>query len=408
MKNAIGIVAEYNPFHNGHALHLAGARRLVGENAPAVAVMSGSFMQRGEPAFADKWLRAACAVNFGVDVVFELPTVFSCRSAEFFAAGAVQLLAATGVVKYLAFGAETADAETLTQATAYINAHQNELRGIIKSGSSYAAAQTQLLADAGIKFDANQSNDILALEYCRALQKYAPDIKPLVIRRQGAGYNDNDIESSTASASAIRTEYAANGLTGKILQQLPPQTHELLQQAAEENALGYDAAVLSALVLYRLQMLAPAQIAAACECSEGLENRLKDLANASGIEQIINDAATKRYTKSRIRRLLMQLLLDADKTIFTQAEPQYLRLLAFNNRGTELLGDMRKNTALPVITKLGRNLKNCLTGDAERDSKIVQQLELDVKAANICGLLRHNHKNLYNSDFTSSPIYIPQ
>ena len=408
MKNAIGIVAEYNPFHNGHALHLAGARRLIGENAPAVAVMSGSFMQRGEPAFADKWLRAACAVNCGLDVVFELPAVFSCRSAEFFAAGAVQLLAATGVVKYLAFGAETADTETLTQAAAYINAHQNELRGIIKSGSSYAAAQTQLLADAGIKFDANQSNDILALEYCRALQKYAPDIKPLVIRRQGAGYNDIDIESSTASASAIRTEYAVNGLTEKILQHLPPQTHELLQQAAEANALGYDAAVLSALVLYRLQMLAPAQIAAACECSEGLENRLKDLAGASGIEQIINEAATKRYTKSRIRRLLMQLLLNADKTIFTQAEPQYLRLLAFNNRGTKLLGDMRKNAALPVITKLGRNFKNCLTGDAERDAKVIQQLELDVKAANICGLLRPNHQNLYNSDFTSSPIYIPQ
>ena len=230
MKNAIGIVAEYNPFHNGHALHLAEARRLVDENAPAVAVMSGSFMQRGEPAFADKWLRAACAVNCGVDVVFELPTVFSCRSAEFFAAGAVQLLAATGVVKYLAFGAETADADTLTQAAAYINAHQNELRAIIKNGSSYAAAQTQLLADAGIKFDANQSNDILALEYCRALQKYAPDIKPLVIRRQGAGYNDNNIESSTASASAIRMEYDANGLTEKILQQLPPQTHELCRR----------------------------------------------------------------------------------------------------------------------------------------------------------------------------------
>ena len=104
----------------------------------------------------------------------------------------------------------------------------------------------------------------------------------------------------------------------------------------------------------------------------------------------------------------MQLLLDTDKTIFTQTEPQYLRLLAFNNCGTDLLGDMRKNAALPVITKLGRNFKNCLTGDAERDAKIVKQLELDIKAANICGLLRHNLKNLYNSDFTSSPIYIPQ
>ncbi len=406
MKNSIGIVAEYNPFHNGHALHLGEARRLAGENLPAVTVMSGSFMQRGEPAFASKWLRAHCAVTCGADLVFELPVVFSCRSAEFFAKGAVQLLAATGVVKYLAFGAETADSDTLTQAAAYINSHQDGLRKIIQSGTSYAAAQTQLLQNAGINFNADKANDILALEYCRALQKYAPEIKPLVIRRRGADYNNNDIKNYYASASAIRKEYLSNGMTDSILRQVPAATHKLLQDAAQTGRLGFEEKLLSTLIIYRLQMLTEAQIANACECSEGLECRLKQFASAAGMEEIINDAAGKRYTKSRIRRLLMQLLLDTDKTIFANAQPHYLRLLAFNSRGAGLLSQMRTTAQLPVITKLGRNFKNCRTGNAALDEQILQQLQLDITAANITELLRPARQNLYNSDFLHSPEYI--
>lgn len=406
MKNSIGIIAEYNPFHNGHALHLAEARHLAGENLPAISVMSGSFVQRGEPVFASKWLRARCAVLCGVDAVFELPTAFSCRSAEFFARGAVQLLSATGVVKYLAFGAETADADTLMQAAAYINSNQNKLRDIIKSGSSYAAAQSQLLKDAGISFAANQSNDILALEYCRALQKYAPDIKPLVIRRCGAVYNDTAISQNYASASAIRAEYNANGLTDKILQQLPAPTQQFIKETSSSGLLGYDKNILNALVLYRLQMLSPEQIAAACECSEGLEHRLKQLNTVSAFEEIVDAAATKRYTKSRIRRLLMQLLLNTNKNVLTQAEPQYLRLLAFNSCGSNLLAQMRTAAKLPIITKLGRNFKNCRTGDDAHDAKIIRQLQLDISAANIAGLLRPNHQNNYNSDFYNSPCFI--
>ena len=406
MKNAIGIVAEYNPFHNGHALHLAEARRLAGENLPAVAVMSGSLVQRGEPAFANKWLRAQMAAASGVDLVLELPTAFACRSAEFFAKGAVQLLAATGTVKYLAFGAETADAETLKQAAAYINAHQNELREIIKNGSPYAAAQTQLLTSAGINFDANQSNDILALEYCRALQKYAPDIEPLVIRRSGAAYNDADIKSAYASATALRASYAAYGLTQNFLAQVPQAGVPPLQNAAASCQLGYDAEKLATLVLYRLRSLTEAQIAAACECSEGLENRLKEAAACESIEQILASASNKRYTKSRIRRLLMQLLLDVPKELFTEAQTNYLRVLAFNNRGRQLLAQMRTEAALPVITKLGRSFARCLTGNAAKDAAITAQLALDIKAANLLALLQNSKTNAYNSDYLQQPVYL--
>ena len=332
MKKSIGVIAEYNPFHNGHLLHLTEARRLAGGDLPVIAVMSGSVVQRGEPAFCNKWARAQMAVQNGADLVLELPAVFSCRSAEFFAAGAVQLLAATGITDCLAFGAETAETQTLAAAAHFINTHQEELRAIIKSGASYAAAQSTLLQNAGFTFAAAEANDILALEYCRCLQKYAPQIMPLVIRRCGAGYN--------SSATA--------GLSGRILNQIPECSHKLLERLHSLNLLGWNAEKLNALVLYKLCMLPEQQIAAACECTEGLEHRLKAAAACPDMQSVVSSVSSKRYTKSRIRRLLMQLLLGNDKNIFTEAKPQYLRVLAFNSRGRSMLAQMRKTASMPT------------------------------------------------------------
>lgn len=407
MKNSIGIVAEYNPFHNGHLLHLAEARRLAGENLPAVAVMSGSVVQRGEPAFCNKWARAQIAVLNGIDLVLELPAVFACRSAEFFAGGAVRLLAATGIVKHLAFGAETASADVLAQAAQIIDGSQNELRALIKSGASYAAAQTQLLHNAGFSFAADKANDILALEYCRALHRYAPEITPLVIRRRGAGYNETALDGKIASASAIRVEYAQNGLSQQLLQQLPPAGHKVLETLHAEGMLGYNKAKLDTLILYKLQMLTEQQIAAACECTEGLEHRLKEAASCPDAASILASASNKRYAKARIRRLLMQLLLADDKTIFTATQPQYLRVLAFNARGQKLLAQMRKTAALPVITKIGRNFKNCRTGNSAAGAQLIRQLQTDINAANLLALLQNRSQNTlapYNSDFLQQPF----
>ena len=397
MKKSIGVIAEYNPFHNGHLLHLTEARRLAGGDFPVIAVMSGSVVQRGEPAFCNKWARAQMAVQNGADLVLELPAVFSCRSAEFFAAGAVQLLAATGITGYLAFGAETAETQTLAAAAHFINTHQEELRAIIKSGASYAAAQSKLLQNAGFTFAAVEANDILALEYCRCLQKYAPQIAPLVIRRCGAGYNSSDISA----------EYAAAGLSGRILKQIPECSHKLLETLHSLNLLGWNTAKLDALVLYKLCMLTEQQIAATCECTEGLEHRLKAAAACPDMQSVVSSVSSKRYTKSRIRRLLMQLLLGNDKTIFTEAKPQYLRVLAFNSRGRSLLAQMRKTASLPVITKIGRNFKNCLTGDTEKDELIIRQLQMDINAANLLALLQNRSQNYcqtYNSDFLTQPF----
>lgn len=237
--------------------------------------------------------------------------------------------------------------------------------------------------------------------------KYAPEIAPLVIRRCGAGYNSSDISAEYASASGIRTEYAAAGLSGRILNQIPKCSHKLLETLHSLNLLGWNTAKLDALVLYKLCMLTEQQIAAACECTEGLEHRLKAAAACPDMQIVVSRVSSKRYTKSRIRRLLMQLLLGNDKTIFTEAKPQYLRVLAFNSRGRSLLAQMRKTASLPVITKIGRNFKNCLTGDTEKDELIIRQLQMDINAANLLALLQNRSQNYcqtYNSDFLMQPF----
>lgn len=263
------------------------------------------------------------------------------------------------------------------------------------------------MQNAGFTFAAAEANDILALEYCRCLQKYAPQIAPLVIRRCGAGYNSSDISAEYASASGIRAEYAAAGLSGRILKQIPERSHKLLETLHSLNLLGWNTAKLDALVSYKLCILTKQQIAAACECTEGLEHRLKAAAACPDMQSAVSSVSSKRYTKSRIRRLLMQLLLGNDKNIFTEAKPQYLRVLAFNSRGRSLLAQMRKTASLPVITKIGRNFKNCLTGDTEKDELIIRQLQTDINAANLLALLQNRSQNYcqtYNSDFLTQPF----
>ena len=263
------------------------------------------------------------------------------------------------------------------------------------------------MQNAGFTFAAAEANDILALEYCRCLQKYAPQIMPLVIRRCGAGYNSSDISVEYASASGIRAEYAAAGLSGRILKQIPECSHKLLETLHSLNLLGWNTAKLDALILYKLCMLTEQQIAAACECTEGLEHRLKAASSCPDMQSVVSSVSSKRYTKSRIRRLLMQLLLGDDKTIFTEAKPQYLRVLAFNSRGRSMLAQMRKTASLPVITKIGRNFKNCLTVDTAKDELIIRQLQTDINAANLLALLQNRSQNYcqtYNSDFLTQPF----
>ena len=386
---AVGIVAEYNPFHNGHLHHLQETKKLT--NLPVVAVMSSSFMQRGEPAFMDKWQRARLAVENGVDVVLELPATFSLRSAEFFARGAVNILKATGCVTHLSCGAESPNTDFVKLANIITSeAFQKELQSLIKTGLPYASAYERTLQALADVEALNTPNDILALEYSKALQNTS--ITPLFIQREAANYNDANIEGNIASATAIRKAFLENNVDS--LEKAVPQN---VWQALENHA-AINEKLLWNLISYRLRLLAPSEIANRCQCTEGLENLLKQAANCNTLEEAVTLCSNKRYPATRIRRLFMQLLLDKERSYLEQAEPAYIRVLAFNDEGRQLLKIMKETATLPIITKLGKNPSN------SQSLAFTQQLELELAASDVFALLQKTPAPT-GSDFLNSPYY---
>ena len=417
MIHATGIIAEYNPFHNGHLYQLREAQRLTEQ--PIVVVMSASFMQRGEPACLSKWLRARLAVENGAALVLELPTAFSLRSAQFFASGGVQLLAATGSVNTLSCGVESPelDFEALAQRITS-DAAQGRIRSLLSQGKSYAAACAAVLGEAqqedgvtAMQASSNEGkafagltkpNDILALEYAKALQ--ATDIKPLFIERRGDGYNDREISGTMSSATAIRQ--ALNNSNDGWQQAVPAS----VRQALLDNAPGYDAALLWQLLRYKLRLMSVDAIADTCQCSEGLENLLKDAAACPSFAEALQLCTSKRYTTSRIRRLFMQLLLDVPRWRWEDNAPAYLRVLAFNDTGRQLLKQMKATASLPIITGLYRNWPQRLQHLQLRQQQIYsQQLLLELRATELWSLLQLNPSlNRSGNDFLTSPAYVKQ
>ena len=415
MITATGIIAEYNPIHNGHLYQLREATRLTGQ--PVVVAMSASFMQRGEPACLSKWLRARLAVENGAALVLELPTAFSLRSAQFFASGGVQLLAATGSVNTLSCGVESPELDFGALAQRITSdAAQGRIRSLLSQGKSYAAACAAVLSEAqqeagvtAMQASSNEGkafagltkpNDILALEYAKALQ--ATDIKPLFIERRGDGYNDREISGTMSSATAIRQ--ALNNSDDGWQQAVPAS----VRQALLDNAPGYDAALLWQLLRYKLRLMSVDAIADACQCSEGLENLLKDAAACPSFAEALQLCTSKRYTTSRIRRLFMQLLLDVPRWRWEDNTPAYLRVLAFNDTGRQLLKQMKSTASLPIITGLYRNWPQRLQHLSMRQQQIyTQQLELELKATELWSLLQLNPDlNRYGNDYLISPSYV--
>ena len=417
MIHATGIIAEYNPFHNGHLYQLREAQRLTEQ--PIVVVMSASFMQRGEPACLSKWLRARLAVENGAALVLELPTAFSLRSAQFFASGGVQLLAATGSVNTLSCGVESPELDFGALAQRITSdAAQGRIRSLLSQGKSYAAACAAVLSEAqqeagvtAMQASSNEGkafagltkpNDILALEYAKALQ--ATDIKPLFIERRGDGYNDREISGTMSSATAIRQ--ALNNSNDGWQQAVPAS----VRQALLDNAPGYDAALLWQLLRYKLRLMSVDAIADTCQCSEGLENLLKDAAACPSFAEALQLCTSKRYTTSRIRRLFMQLLLDVPRWRWEDNAPAYLRVLAFNDTGRQLLKQMKATASLPIITGLYRNWPQRLQHLQLRQQQIYsQQLLLELRATELWSLLQLNPSlNRSGNDFLTSPAYVKQ
>ena len=334
-----GIVAEYNPFHRGHAWHIAETRRRLGGDAPVVCVMSGHWVQRGECALADKWLRAALALDRGADLVVELPTPWAMASAESFARGAVSLLAATGVVDVLSFGSETGELAPLEEAAAALDApdYPERLRAALGRGLSFPAARQEAAGAACL----SAPNNNLGVEYLRSIRALGSTIRPLTVPRQGVGH-DGPAAGGFASASELRRllragrgEEAAPYLTA-------PWSGELADMQHIERA-----------VLSRLRTMGEGDWAALPDGggAEGLPSRLAKAAReAVSLEDFYTRAKTRRYPHARLRRLALAAFLGL-RAAERPAAPPYVRVLGLGGRGRVLLRRMKDTCPLPVIVK---------------------------------------------------------
>ena len=339
MQKVAGIIAEYNPFHRGHAHQIAETRRALGSDCGVVCVLSGDFVQRGDAAVFDKFSRAESAVRGGADLVLELPLRWSLSSAEGFARGGVHMLAATGVVTHLSFGSETGETAPLQRAADGLRdpALGERLRAELRRGLPFPAARQNALerligADAAVL---SNPNDLLAVEYLRAIHDLGAALAPLAVRRVGA-LHDEAGESDYPSASALRARMQAGQDVSAWAPYLPEAEPVFLPD-------------LEIAILSRLRALKPEDFAALPDASEGLENVLyQAVRSEASLEGVLAAAKSKRYPMSRLRRMLLCAALGVKKA---EGLPPYLRVLAANERGRALLRDMRKSASLPVITK---------------------------------------------------------
>ena len=349
--NICGITAEYNPFHAGHQYHIAQTRALLGEDTAVVCAMSGSFVQRGEAAVFTKNARAEAAVKCGADLVLELPLPWVLSSAEGFARGAVRMLAETGVVTHLSFGSESGDLSELQKAEEILR--KPEFHDVfvqeISGGMAFAAAR-QMAAEklARRRMEVfSAPNNILAVEYLKALHTYELPLTPVTVARVGAGHDSGE-ESEMPSASRLREKLAAGE---SVDDYLPPAAAEVLRREIAAGRGPVTGTALETALLSRLRMLPKEAFTRLPDAGEGLHNRLyRAVRSGNSIADILEAAKTKRYALSRLRRMLCCAALGVTAQD-SSGMPPYLRVLAVNERGLAVLREMQEKAQLPVITK---------------------------------------------------------
>ncbi|MBQ9686883.1 MAG: nucleotidyltransferase family protein [Oscillospiraceae bacterium] len=348
--DAIGIVCEYNPFHQGHLYHIRESKRLFGTDAVIVCAMSGDFVQRGEAAFFSKLARAEAACRAGADLVFELPLPWCLSSADIFAEGAVSMLSAAGCAA-LSFGCECDDQDLLrTVAEQDLLLESTEaITQLLKQNPklSYAQARQRLLEDrlkesVGILA---MPNNILAVAYWKAILRNRFSMRPLAVKREGSNH-DTPSEGLIRSAMQLRSMLEAGE---EITPYIPEEAARVLQR---EYAAGrvYNRERMELLLLSRLYRLEAADFESLPDAGHGAGQRLyKALLENRGTAQSVQAAATKRYTAARMRRIVLSAALDI-RADDAAGRPPYMRLLAANQKGRSYLHSLGE-TAIPIVTK---------------------------------------------------------
>lgn len=375
-----GIICEYNPFHNGHLYHIKETRKNGATHI--VAVMSGNFVQRGDTALMDKLERARLAVRSGVDLVIELPVQYCLSSAENFAAGAVHLLESLGVVEELSFGSECGDTEKLRKAMETVEltalSKANDIRSIMEKGYTYPRALSSVIN--GIDPEAaeiiSEPNNLLAIEYMRSLKNITSGMAPFTIKRTSAMHDAEMPEDGFASASFIRDKLAA----GKSVSSISEYTTQIWTDAIAAAKSKGEIASLSRLervLLYKLRSTTTDEIAQISDVGQGLEHRIYGARMAGSLDELLFTVKTKRYTMSRIRRIMLALLIGIKKTDMEKLPP-YGRILAFNERGKEILAQAKGTARIPYAASIAKLSQ--INDVAERFA------ELEIRASDVYGL----------------------
>ncbi|CCZ18461.1 uPF0348 protein Thet_1167 [Clostridium sp. CAG:780] len=410
MSRVIGVVAEYNPFHNGHYYHLQATKEITGAEY-CVAVISGNFTQRGDTSIVNKWAKAYMAICGGADLVIELPTVYSISSAENFASGAVKILDNLKVVDAISFGAEANDLATLNNIANVLyeepKAYTNILSHELKKGISYPAARENALMMYlnDIKRYANtlsSPNNILAIEYLKALKIQKSKLEPIMIRRKKVYYNDNKIVDDFASATAIR-KLLQDGEYANLRKVIPRSSYTIIGQESRKGGMVLSLSKYEKEIIYTLRKMTVEEIAELPDVSEGLQFAIKNAANeANNLKDLISNIKSKRYTQTRIQRILLYALLGIDKKLMENSRKvvPYVRVLGFTQKGKSLLSEIsRRNPKLNIIT----SLKKYMDQNQNKNKVLAEMLEKDIFATDVytLGYIGESKANL---DFTNNMI----
>ena len=397
--NITGIITEYNPFHNGHLYHLETTKKVTNCDG-VICIMSGNFVQRGEPAIIDKWKRTEMALSNGVDLIIELPTFYAVSSAEFFAKGAINILDRIGIVNNIFFGSECGDVKLLSKIAKVLTDEPKELQVNIKKnlklGITYAKARERALIDLLNEDSLTEvllnSNNILGIEYIKAILKSNSNIVPLTMKREGSKYNDRSLNNIFSSATSIRENLKDTSDLKFFKSHIPTASLEILDKLIKSDYPLIFAEDMYAYIKYRL-LTNSINFNNLFEVKEGIDNKLlKEIYHSSSYEDLIFRAKSKRYTYTKISRLLCHLFFALDTYSFSdliKEENLYARVLGFNDVGRLILKEMKKNSSIPIITKVSKNNDNPL-------------LDLDIQSTKAYSILNNKINPL--SDYLVSPI----
>lgn len=386
----VGIIAEYNPFHKGHKYQIDKLRQETKADYIIVA-MSGNFLQRGVPALCDKFSRTKMALENGVDLVIELPTLWATASAEYFAKGGVELLKNTGVITHLGFGAESEDLDSMLQVSSILkdepDVYRDVLANSIRSGNAFPVARKNALVTTMPQFSSDKlddlldsPNNILALEYLKSLPKY---ITPVLIPREGSGYHDTEINSIYPSASAIREVVFNAGQTMDfdiLSDSMPEASYKILEKLIKKNAI-IDINDFSEMLGFQLLSLVGNGYTAFADCTPSLSNKIKKhVKDYVSFDAFTQKIKSKDVTYTRASRCLLHILLNIKQTDYSIGRAigfsPYIHVLGFREESKKLLTAIKKEATVPLITKVA-------DADSILDYETYKLFEKDIFASNL-------------------------